>query len=141
MRLLSEADQRRSSLCLLSQRSSEEQSLEIGVRAPELLCRSGCRVHSQSHKGVCQTPLIERECSMRIVKKFYCTGCKLIEMSASPENPSKCPKCGEIRVLMDVWILKGDWLEDEKRLRSQYNLPKFAGEKPFGSPGSGREIR
>jgi len=46
---------------------------------------------------------------MRIIKKFYCTGCKLIEMSATPENPPKCPKCGEIRVLMDIWILKGDW--------------------------------
>jgi NAD-dependent SIR2 family protein deacetylase len=64
---------------------------------------------------------------MRIIKKFYCTGCKKIEISATPENPSKCPKCGEIRVLMDVWILKGDWVEEKKISSYQQDLMKYKG--------------
>jgi len=62
---------------------------------------------------------------MRIIKKFYCTGCKLIEMSAILENPTRCPKCGEIRVLMDVWILGGEWAPEKKISSYQQNLMKY----------------
>ena len=61
---------------------------------------------------------------MRLLKKYGCYACGFSEWIEDNKSGEKCPECGSMRFLLDVWVAEGKWVEVETSHPNQYKMFK-----------------